>query len=83
MIFNELEYAERMLKEGFLQDKYLMELKLLAKYYNKIKGLITDDVKIKLKEFCKKYLPEYNEVLHLELIVKAVASGYKDGKNSK
>ena len=75
MIFNELEYAERMLKEGFLQDKYLMELKLLAKYYNKIKGLITDDVKIKLKEFCKKYLPEYNEILHLELIVKAVHYG--------
>jgi len=24
MIFNELEYAEKMLKEGFLQDKYLM-----------------------------------------------------------
>ena len=75
MIFNELEYAERMLKEGFLQDKYLMELKLLAKYYNKIKGLITDDIKIKLKEFCKKYLPEYNEVLHLELITKAVHYG--------
>ena len=75
MIFNELEYAERMLKEGFLQDKYLMELKLLAKYYNKIKGLITDDIKIKLKEFCKKYLPEYNEILHLELISKAVHCG--------
>ena len=75
MIFNELEYAEKMLKEGFLQDKYLMELKLLAKYYNKIKGLITDDVKIKLKEFCKKYLPEYNEILHLELIAKAVYYG--------
>jgi hypothetical protein len=75
MIFNELEYAEQMLKKGFLEDKYLFELKILAKYYNKIKELKTQDIKIKLKDFCEKFLPEYNEVLHLEMIAKAVHYG--------
>lgn len=81
MIFNELEYANKMLKNGFIQDKYLMELKLLAKYYNKKEGLKTNEVKQKLKEFCEKYLPEYNEVLHLELITKATRYGVQKKNN--
>ena len=39
MIFNELEYAKRMLEKGFIQQKYLTELKILAKYYNKVENL--------------------------------------------
>lgn len=77
MIFNELEYAKKMLEKGFIQDKYTMELKILAKYYNKNLNLKTDNVKIKLKEFCLKYLPKYNEVLHLEMIIKATKYGVK------
>ena len=75
IIFNELEYAENMLKRGFLQDKYSMELKILAKYYNKKKDLKTNDIKIKLKEFCKEHLTGYNEVLHLDMIIKATTFG--------
>lgn len=75
MIFNELEYAKKMLVKGFIGDRYTMELKILAKYYNKIDGLKTDAIKVKLKEFCKKYLPKYNEVLHLEMIIKASRYG--------
>ena len=75
MIFNELEYAKKMLIKGFIGDRYTMELKILAKYYNKIDGLKTDAIKVKLKEFCKKYLPKYNEVLHLEMIIKASRYG--------
>jgi len=75
LIFNELEYAETMLTKGFIQNKYLTELRVLAKYYNKIDELKTDKVKVKLKEFCKKYMPEYNEVIHLDLINKATNYG--------
>ena len=75
IIFNELEYAENMLKRGFLQDKYSMELKILAKYYNKKKDLKTNDIKVKLKEFCKKYLTGYNEILHLDMITTATTFG--------
>ena len=75
MIFNELEYAKKMLIKGFIGDRYTMELKILAKYYNKIDGLKTDAIKVKLKEFFKKYLPKYNEVLHLEMIIKASRYG--------
>ena len=71
MIFNELEYAETMLVKGFIQNKYLTELRVLAKYYNKQDELKTEEVKSKLKEFCEKYMPEYNEVIHLDLISKA------------
>lgn len=75
MIFNELEYAKKMLEKGFIQDRYTMELKILAKYYNEIDGLKTDAIKAKLKEFCKKHLPKYNEVLHLEMIIKSSKYG--------
>ena len=75
MIFNELEYAETMLVKGFIQNKYLTELRVLGKYYNKIDGLKTEEVKVKLKEFCKKFLPEYNEVIHLDMINKATNYG--------
>lgn len=77
MIFNELEYAETMLSKGFIQNKYLTELRILAKYYNKIKELKTEEVKVMLKEFCKKFLLEYNEVIHLDMINKAVNYGVK------
>jgi len=75
LIFNELEYAKTMLVKGFIQNKYLTELRILAKYYNKIDELNTEGVKSKLKEFCKKYLPEYNEVIHLDMITKASKYG--------
>ena len=75
MIFNELEYAKKMLVKGFIGDRYTMELKILAKYYNKKYGLKTDAIKSKLKDFCIKYLPKYNEVLHLEMITKASKYG--------
>ena len=75
MIFNELEYAKKMLVKGFIGDRYTMELKILAKYYNKKYGLKTDAIKSKLKDFCIKYLPKYNEVLHLEMIIKASKYG--------
>ena len=64
-----------MLTKGFIQNKYLTELRVLAKYYNKNDGLKTDEVKVKLKEFCKKYLPEYNDVIHLDMINKATSYG--------
>ena len=38
MIFNELDYVNNMLNNGFIQNSYLLELKLLAKYYNKIES---------------------------------------------
>ena len=75
MIFNELEYAKKMLVKGFIGDRYTMELKILAKYYNKIDGLKTDAIKVKLKEFCKKYLPKYNEGGQEEMIIKASRYG--------
>lgn len=75
MIFNELEFVERMLQKGFLLDKYLFELKKLAAYYNKHEGLEADDIKTKLKAFCGEHLPQYNEVRHLDLILKAARYG--------
>jgi len=81
MIFNELEYAKKMINSGFIQDKYSKELRILAKYYNKELNLKTDKIKEKLKEFCEKYLPKYNEVLHLDMIIKASRYGVK--KNNR
>jgi hypothetical protein len=75
MIFNELKYVEEMLKNGFLQTKYLLELKLLAKYLNKVEGLTKNKIKIRLKEFCKENWTKYNEVKCLSIVQKATNYG--------
>lgn len=75
MIFRETEYAEEMIRGGFLTEKYLFELKLLAKYYNKHDNFDEEKTKEQIKEFCKKHLSQYNEVLHLDWVLKSVSYG--------
>ena len=75
MIFNELKYAEEMLEKGFLQTKYLLELKILAKYLNNIEELTKTKLKIRIKEFCSDHWGKYNEVKCLSIMQKAINYG--------
>ena len=75
MIFNELKYAEEMLEKGFLQTKYLLELKILSKYLNNIEGLTKTKIKNRIKEFCSNHWEKYNEVQCLSTMQKAVSYG--------
>ena len=59
--YNERKYAEKILKEGFLTNYYIYELKLVAKFYKKI-GCKPKDRKELLYKFCEKHMENFNRV---------------------
>lgn len=77
-IYNEKEFAEQMLINGFLlKNKHLYELQVLTKYYNNVMGLDKAEIKEKLKDFCSKYYEGYMLEIHYKLINKALDIGMR------
>ena len=66
-IFNELEYAERMLADGFIGTRMGSNLLILAKYYFYF-GKKYSEVWNDLSSFCAKFLNAYDEDLYAEKI---------------
>lgn len=66
-IYNEVEYAEKMLKEGFLTRRKLYELSVLAKYYYN-SGKSKNEVFELLNQFCEENMENYNKVLYFDKI---------------
>lgn len=72
IIFDEKLYAEEMLKKGFkTTHKHVNELGILAKYYFS-QGKEKDEVKKNIKEFCEKYIDEFNNDEWYKIINKTV-----------
>lgn len=69
--YNEYNYAEQMIKRGFITKHYLKEVIILGKYL-KYKDNSLNDIKAYLTDFCNKYIPEYNEVLFINFLKKAI-----------
>lgn len=65
--YNELNYAENILENGFITKYIRYELKILAKYY-KYNDMKYKQIEEKLYEFCNKYIPEFDEVKYFRLI---------------
>jgi hypothetical protein len=77
IIFNEKEYAEKMLTNGFLQkNKLFHELLILAKYLFYI-GKDKTQIRQDLMEFCEKHVEKFNKVLHLKLIIRVITVAEK------
>jgi hypothetical protein len=62
VIFNEYEYAEKLLINGFKNNIDWRDLLILAKYY-RYKGLKKSQIKKNIVTFYKKYCSNYNEVI--------------------
>lgn len=67
IIFNELEYAQYLLKHGF--DKYMdsNELVVLARYFRHI-GKNDEQIKEDLHQFCEKHVDEYDRDSYIKKI---------------
>jgi hypothetical protein len=73
VIFYEKEQAEKILKNGLSSFMSYPELSLLAKYF-KYLGKNKIQIENSLIEFCKKNVPEFNEILSRRTIDNAVKS---------
>jgi len=62
MIFYEDKYAKQLLKNGFTSFMNSNDLSILAKYFKYI-GKSKSQIKESLLDFCKKFNPNFNEVL--------------------
>jgi len=75
IIFNELEYAENLLKKGFTDYISWADLKILAKYF-RFKGQKTPEIKKSIVDFHKKF-SYYNEQVVGEKIDNAIKKSEK------
>jgi hypothetical protein len=67
MIFDEKSYAEEILLKGFSTYMNFKDLSILAKYF-KYLGKNRTQIKKDLIDFCYKYNPEFNEIIHNKYI---------------
>lgn len=65
--YNEKEYAEKLLENGFITKYKNHELKVLVKYY-KYLGHTPKERKELLYEFCEKYIKNFNRVKYFKMI---------------
>lgn len=58
-IFNEKEYAQKLLQNGFISNKIGFDLFILAKFFRFVEGLKQTQCKKALVDFCKLYFDNY------------------------
>lgn len=75
--YNELAYAEKIYKNGFLTKYFSTELRLLVLYFRDILELKPKEREYKIYEFCKKYIPNFNKEKYYMMINKALSAGSK------
>lgn len=78
MIFYEKEYAEILLESGFTSFMNFEELTILAKYF-RYEGKNNSQIRESLINFCKKFCPDFNEVLSRGKIDDAIKKSQKYG----
>lgn len=77
-ILNEHDFAEKILKEGFLSKKHGLEIFILAKYNRFVLGLDKKANKAKLIEFLKTQLSNYDVTEYYKIVNKSISNAYKD-----
>jgi len=76
IVFDEYQYAESLLKNGFKDFIKWIDLLALARYY-RYNGYNSPEIKKAIVSFYKQFNPEYNEVLMGEKIDNAIAKSKK------
>lgn len=78
IIFDEKKYAEKILEEGFSRFMSLKDLIILSKYFYYLDNS-SAQIKKNLINFCKKYNPEFNNIIWDWKLDKAISSSKKYG----
>lgn len=74
--FNEISYAEKMIKDGFCSNRKMYEINILAKYYF-YQGLKPKEVYDKLVAFCDQHFENFNEALYFNKLQSIVKNAQK------
>ena len=75
--YNEISYAKKMLNSGFLTNRRMYELNILAKYFYYI-GYKPKEVKTKVIEFCNTHFENFNEAKYFDKIESILANAKKN-----
>ena len=75
--YDELGYAEHILKKGFVTKYKRYELTLLVKKFAK-DGLDKNQINKELVKFCKKFLEDYTEIGYYKIISSVISKGFKE-----
>jgi len=78
--YNEKIYAEKILKNGFINKFYSSQLKIIGKYY-KNNGVKPKEIKELIYEFCNKHIMNFSRVKYFRTINSVM--NYVTKKNSK
>ena len=78
MIFYEKDHAEKLLKNGLTSFMNYQDLSVLAKYFKHI-GQNRTQIKQSLLDFCKKFVPNFNEILSRKKINDAIDTSQEYG----
>lgn len=76
-IFNEYQYAQDILNNGFISEKKGLELFILAKYYRFECGKNKNECKNLLTDFCDKYIDNYKNGDFYRRVNSAINQAYK------
>jgi hypothetical protein len=76
LIYDELEYAENLVKNGFVKDMSRNDLTILAKYYL-CKQFDEEDTRGLLIKFCRKHHQGFNEIIFAKTIDDSIKSAKK------
>ena len=75
--YNELKYAEKILKDGFMTHYHRYELKILVKYYKEIQNKKASERKELVYAFCQEHIEKFNRVKYFRIINSALLYGSK------
>jgi hypothetical protein len=75
--YNELEYAELVLKNGFQTKHIPTELRLLVLYFRDVLKLKPKQREKMIYAFCEKYIPEFKKEKYFKRINKALRFAFK------
>jgi predicted Zn-ribbon and HTH transcriptional regulator len=78
IIFNELEYAEKLFEKGFSRFMSKRDLFILAKYFRHM-GENDCEIEKSLIDFCTKFEPEFSEII----FAKKIENVIKESKDRK
>jgi hypothetical protein len=83
IIFNELDYAKKLINKGFIQkSKRYREILILSKFYFSL-GLTEEEVIVKMTEFCFKYIKDFDKDFDTNIDKELLNSAITKAQKSK